>query len=198
MEPVESSLNGGGDSTDLDRFSTRIVKTDLRKSKEDTKFIPSKISKTKAAGSSSPAGSTSSTASSTSKQGKGSKSKKWDECLLPPNHSFEPAKLLSMEDTITVGSEKCKQIEALKSLAPRTKVYAYDKLREQGLGSYNVEMLTTRPVQPDVEDDEFDQDLSDDYISEAEESDLDDDERSTNQKASRDLSKLVNANLKLK
>ena len=106
---VKMDASDNDKSEDLDRFTTRIVKTELKKPKEDKKFVPNKTVKMKAAGSASPAGSTTSTSSNSSK--KGERHKNWDESLLPPALSAEPAKLLSMEETIKIGSEKCKQFE---------------------------------------------------------------------------------------
>ncbi|ODM99521.1 DNA-directed RNA polymerase II subunit GRINL1A [Orchesella cincta] len=197
-KPTFLSTPGGtyGKEGEMDLYVFKLIENDVKTAAAHSshpKFLPGKsLKSSKGEGSSSPMETSESPANSVSSNS--TKPPKWDECLLPQAYNHRTATLLTMEETVKLSCDQYKkvQLQKLEATTKEKKVYAYDRLREQGLlNEYSVEMQTTRPVRTDANDDEFEEDLEDDEITEESESGESDDE------ASNDLSNLVNASLKL-
>ncbi|CAL8110732.1 unnamed protein product [Orchesella dallaii] len=189
---------------ETDLYVVRLIRKDLKTAAahiSNPKFTPAKSVKSKGHSEENPYPAKAKAPASPTGAGSSSSIKppKWDECLLPPTHTHKTVALLSMEETVKMGSHQYNKAQELQRLEAKTKVkkkYAYDKLMEEGiLSNYTVEMQTSRPVRTDADDDnEFEEDLFDGISEESESNDSDGD----NDEASNDLSSLVNSSLKLK
>lgn len=98
-----------------DIYVAKVVERDSHAVRKENRFVPAKLRNQKLSekGTNSCRKLTSESIGlvPTSTSASGAGHKKWDECLLPPTHKFESAKVLSLEDSIEIGCEKYDEAE---------------------------------------------------------------------------------------